>query len=176
MIKPPPTLHHVSVTAPTNLSPLQIEIIKLTAQYVALSGKHTASNNRQSFVNNLTLKEWTNSEFAFLQPRHGHYAYFTALVDGYRRFMPGGEDYECMKVRGKRDRLSSMMMNDDITTSTATATTTTTSASNHKNHEQTIKQCLNAAAYRAEYERDATNRKREAIQNAAGGSAVLGGA
>eukprot|EP00956_Cyclotella_meneghiniana_P001675 scaffold1823_cov38-Cyclotella_meneghiniana.AAC.6 len=174
MIKPPPALHHVSVTAPTNLSPLQIEIIKLTAQYVALSGKHTTeTNNRQSFVNNLTLKEWTNSEFAFLQPRHGHYAYFTALVDGYRRFMPGGEDYESMKVRGKRDRLSSMMMNDDTTTTTTAATT---SASNHKNHEQIIKQCLNAAAYRAEYERDATNRKREAIQNAAGGSAVLGGA
>lgn len=165
-IAPPPTLHHVSVTAPSDLTSLQIEIIKLTAQYVALSGRSSdeAVNRRQSFVHNLTLKEWTNAEFTFLQPRHSHYAYFSALVDGYRRFLPGGEDYEAMKVRGKKDRfLSDMRMNGRNRKSVGS------------NRNETIQQCLQSAAYRAEYERDATDRKRDALQSAAGGSALLGG-
>jgi splicing factor 3A subunit 1 len=158
---PPPTLRHVSLPAPSNVSPAEIEIIKLTAQYVALSGRADTVHKRDNFLNNLTLREWTNPEFTFLQPRHAHFAYFTALVDGYRTFLPGGQEYEAMKMKGKKDRLESLMTEDTETV--------------EKKKENVVKKCLEAAAYRTEYERDASNRKREALEHAAGGG-ILGGA
>ena len=161
-IPPPLSLQHVSSVAPSNLSPPQIEIIKLTAQYVALSGRAETANQRSNFLNNLTLREWTNPEFAFLQPRNANFAYFTALVDGYRSFLPGGQDYESMKMRGKKDRLEKFMSE-------------TKKKSDDNNKDDIVRDCLEAAAYRAEYERDSSNRKREAMENAAGGG-ILGGA
>ncbi|KAL3796696.1 hypothetical protein HJC23_009996 [Cyclotella cryptica] len=157
---PPPPLRHVSLVAPANLTPMEIEVIKLTAQYVALSDRGGAANKRDNFLSNLTLREWTNPQFMFLQPRHAHFAYFTALVDGYRSFLPGGEDYEIMKMNGKKERLAHLMTEDAVKTKTT---------------ETAVAECLEAAAYRTEYERDAANRKREALENAAGGG-ILGGA
>ncbi|KAL7514461.1 hypothetical protein ACHAXN_011719 [Cyclotella atomus] len=157
---PPPTLHHVPLPVPSAMTPNQISIIKLTAQYVALSGKAETASRRDNFLNNLTLREWTNPQFAFLQPRHVHFAYFTALVDGYRSFMPGGEDYEIMKMRGKKHKLETLMGSDN---------------SKDSSNKDGVRDCLESAAYRAEYERDAANRKREALESAAGGG-ILGGA
>ena len=86
----PPALRHVSLAAPTNLTPLEAEVIKLAAQYVALSERRDAGAGAaprgDSFLSGLTLREWSNLEFAFLQPHHAHFAYFAALVDGYRGF------------------------------------------------------------------------------------------
>lgn len=157
---PPPSLSHVALVAPSNLTPKEVEIIKLTAQYVALSGR--PDNKRDNFMNNLTLREWTNPEFTFMQPRHAHFAYFTALVDGYRSFLPGGADYESMKIRGKKNKLSSIVMNEE-------------KSREGEGGDDVIRNCLEAAAYRAEYERDSSNRKREALESAAGGG-MLGGA
>ncbi|KAL7522243.1 hypothetical protein ACHAWX_006935 [Stephanocyclus meneghinianus] len=157
---PPPPLRHVSLVAPANLTPMEIEVIKLTAQYVALSDRGGNASKRDNFLSNLTLREWTNPQFMFLQPRHAHFAYFTALVDGYRSFLPGGEDYEIMKVKGKKERLAHLMTEDAV---------------KNKTMETVVAECLEAAAYRTEYERDAANRKREALENATGGG-ILGGA
>jgi hypothetical protein len=73
---PPSPLNHVILIAPANLTPLAVEVIKLTAQFVALWPN--------------TLTQWTNPEFSFLQPQHAHFAYFTALVDEYKSFFTGG--------------------------------------------------------------------------------------
>lgn len=35
----------------------------------------------------LTVREWKNPEFQFCQPRHIHFAYFSALVDAYRTIL-----------------------------------------------------------------------------------------
>jgi len=67
---------------PPKLSPVRLEIIKLTAQFVALNGKGG------TFLRDLTLQEWNNQKtFGFLQPRHGDFAYFSSLVDLYRRLL-----------------------------------------------------------------------------------------
>jgi len=167
--QPPPTLRFVSLAAPANLTPLEVEVIKLTAQYVALSDKGSGPAKRDNFLSNLTLREWTNPEFMFLQPRHAHFAYFTALVDGYRSFLPGGEEYERMqnkmKMDAKKERLAHLISDENGGAD----------AKQVAKSENTVKDCLEAAAYRTEYERDAAIRRREAAERDGGGG-ILGGA
>jgi splicing factor 3A subunit 1 len=80
-LPPPPPLELVTIVAPSNLSVVQIETIQLVAQFAAMDGKGGP------FLQQLTLREWTNSVFSFCQPRHAHFAYFSALVDAYRRIL-----------------------------------------------------------------------------------------
>jgi splicing factor 3A subunit 1 len=80
-LPPPPPLELVTIVAPSNLSVVQIETIQLVAQFAAMDGKGGP------FLQQLTLREWTNSAFSFCQPRHAHFAYFSALVDAYRRIL-----------------------------------------------------------------------------------------
>ena len=74
---PPPPLRWTSVLAP-KIPAVQLETIKLVAQFTALDGKGGP------FLQELAVREWNNPTFGFLQPRHGHFAYFSALVDAYR--------------------------------------------------------------------------------------------
>jgi len=80
-LPPPPPLDLVAIVAPSTLSAAQIETIQLVAQFTAMDGKGGP------FLHQLTLREWTNSDFAFCQPRHAHFAYFSALVDAYRKII-----------------------------------------------------------------------------------------
>lgn len=80
-IPPPPPLHFANVVAPASLSLAQIETIQLVAQFTALDGRGGP------FLSQLSLREWTNPEFGFCQTRHPHFAYFSALVDSYRRVL-----------------------------------------------------------------------------------------
>lgn len=77
-VPPPLPLELVAIVAPADLSATQIETIQLVAHLTALDGKGG------SFLHQLTVREWNNSEFSFCQPRHAHFAYFSALVDAYR--------------------------------------------------------------------------------------------
>jgi splicing factor 3A subunit 1 len=77
---PPPPLHFCSIVAPASLTPVQLETIQAVAQFAAL-GRHA------NFLDHLSRTEWNNPYFAFCQPRHGHFAYFSALVDTYGRIM-----------------------------------------------------------------------------------------
>ncbi len=185
---PPPPLCHVSIIAPANLSPLEVEVIKLTAQYVAMSerinrGEVVPRSTSDSFLTNLTLKEWTNPEFAFLQPRHGHYAYFTALVESYRSFLPGGQDYEETKNKArmdaKKNRLAHLILDDDgdyySKDEMASIGSSGCNSGTMAKEGTVLLECLERAAYRAEYERDLAERKREAIEGGEGGGG-LGGA
>lgn len=72
---PPP--EQFTVTAPANLSPQDIDIIKLTAQFVAKNG--------QKFLISLTEKEKNNPQFDFLKPTHQLFSFFTSLVDAYSK-------------------------------------------------------------------------------------------
>lgn len=161
---PPPPLRHVSLLAPANVTPLEVEVIKLTAQYVALSEKKDSAEGPDNFLRNLTIKEWANPEFAFLQPRHGNFAYFTALVDCYRSFLPGGEDCERAqnkaRMDAKKERLAHLM--DDSKDKPKT-----------KKDVMQEQECLEQAAYRTEYEREKSERRREAAAEGADG---IGGA
>ena len=124
-VVPPPTLRWVTAVAP-NISPVQLETIKLVAQFVALDGKGGP------LLQDLVLREWNNPTFGFLQPRHGHFAYFSSLVDGYRHIL---------STWSKADA-SEVLMDVD--------------------------KCLEIAAYRAEYDRDVTERERAANEENGG--------
>jgi splicing factor 3A subunit 1 len=118
-IPPPPPFHFINIAAPASLSPPQIESIQLVAQFVALDGKGG------SFLPQMTYREWNNPEFAFCQPRHGHFPYFSALVDAYRRIVSIWTSSDSIK-NNSMDQVRLMANNIDY--------------------------CLDAAAYRAEYE------------------------
>jgi splicing factor 3A subunit 1 len=80
-IPPPPPLELMTIVAPSNLSASQIETMQLVAQFAAMDGKGGP------FLHQLTLREWNNADFSFCQPRHAHFAYFSALVDAYRKIL-----------------------------------------------------------------------------------------
>ncbi|KAF1318383.1 Splicing factor 3 subunit, partial [Globisporangium splendens] len=61
------------------LSALDQEIMYLTAQYTALSGK--------TFLAGLATREQRNPQFDFLKPTHALFAYFTALVESYTQVL-----------------------------------------------------------------------------------------
>ena len=78
MAPPPPTALPFTLDLPT-ISPLDLDIIKLTAQYVARNG--------QAFLVNLARKEAGNVQFDFLRPGHSLYKLFLRLVDQYSLVM-----------------------------------------------------------------------------------------
>jgi len=70
-----PKLNKYTVTVPAKASQSQIDIIKLTAQFVARNGK--------KFLANLSQKEQTNPEWSFLDPADPSFPYFQKLVTAY---------------------------------------------------------------------------------------------
>lgn len=70
-----PKLNKYTVTVPKGIKPIQVDLIKLTAQFVARNGR--------KFLTNLTSKEKNNSEFEFLDPIHPFFPYFQKLVNAY---------------------------------------------------------------------------------------------
>ena len=127
-ITPPPPLELVNILAPANLSLAQLEIMQLVAQFAAMDGKGG------SFLYQLSTREWSNREFAFCQPRHSDFAYFSALVDAYRKLISDWTSAVDEKVEKK--------------------------ASDKFHHLQAA---LEEAAYRAEYERD-RNQQRSKLE------------
>jgi splicing factor 3A subunit 1 len=105
-VVPPPPLRFATAAAP-EIPAVQLETIKLAAQFTALDGKGGP------FLQDLAIREWNNPSFGFLQPRHGHFAYFSALVDGYRHILstwtkPDAEDLsaydseKCLEIAAYR--------------------------------------------------------------------------
>lgn len=60
-----------------NITPLEIDIIKTTAQFVARNG--------QRFLTGLSEREAKNSQYDFLKPQHFLFGYFTTLVEQYSK-------------------------------------------------------------------------------------------
>lgn len=86
--KPPPpdqfVLNHPYI------APMDMDIIKLTAQFVARNG--------QKFLIGLTQRESRNPQFDFLKPTHALFGYFTSLVDSYTKcLMPNKDEIEKLK-------------------------------------------------------------------------------
>lgn len=73
----PPLPDQYSVEHPPNVSLLDFDIIKHTAQFVAKNG--------QKFLIALTEREKQNPQFEFLKPNHALFAFFTSLVDAYSK-------------------------------------------------------------------------------------------
>ncbi|KAK3237352.1 hypothetical protein CYMTET_52569 [Cymbomonas tetramitiformis] len=74
---PEPEKYTVSI--PDGLTPFEVDMIKLTAQFVARNGK--------SFLTGLTSREHSNPSFNFLKPTHSLFTFFTALADAYSKVL-----------------------------------------------------------------------------------------
>jgi len=64
---------------PNGLSALDVDLMKITAQFVARHGK--------SFLRDLSHKESMNPQFSFLKPTHSLFGYFSTLADAYVRVL-----------------------------------------------------------------------------------------
>ena len=155
------------------------EILKTTAQFVALDGKGG------TFLRDLTLREWNDPRtFGFLQPRHGDFAYFSALVDLYRRLL--AKCVHAKHIHGNTPSLltataiNKMVGLDPSHTPTAqptphpNATFTSSIAHEHaflQTTSSSVHACLSAAAHRVEHRRHRRQKRRAALQRAAEGGA-----
>lgn len=74
-VEPPPPEEWV--IEPPYISPLDIDIIKLSAQFIARNGK--------PFQFGLFNREAKNPQFGFLQENHPLHSYFRQLVESYSR-------------------------------------------------------------------------------------------
>jgi len=120
---PPPAPRFTTLTAPNHATPAQIEVIKLTAQSAAIAagggktstssssgggsggggGSGSGSGGDGGFLKALTLREWTNPLFAFLQPTNASHAYFTSLVDIYTSILKPGLLEQRQQKQRQRD-------------------------------------------------------------------------
>ncbi len=75
VVDAPPLPFSFHAIYPSNLSALDVDTIKLTAQYTAVGGR--------SFLATLARKEADNERFQFLKSTHALFSYFTTLVDEY---------------------------------------------------------------------------------------------
>jgi splicing factor 3A subunit 1 len=78
----PPPEFHFSARMP-NISALDLDVVKLTALFVAKNGR--------SFATSLSQRESTKSQFDFLRPQHSLYQFFSRLVDQYTELLTGGD-------------------------------------------------------------------------------------
>uniref|UniRef100_A0A0E0CIG7 Splicing factor 3A subunit 1 n=1 Tax=Oryza meridionalis TaxID=40149 RepID=A0A0E0CIG7_9ORYZ len=75
----PPKAELYTVHLPEGITGEELDIIKLTAQFVARNGK--------SFLTSLAQRESTNPQFHFIRPTHSMFTFFTKLTDTYSRVL-----------------------------------------------------------------------------------------
>lgn len=98
---PEPPAFRFSARMP-NISALDLEVVKLTALFVAKRGK--------SFMTALSQRETRNFQFDFLRPQHSLYQFFTRLVDQYKELFqidvgdgPGSEANRLAELKKNTD-------------------------------------------------------------------------
>ena len=90
--EPPP--FEFTVEHPSGLNALDVDIIKLTAQYTVANGK--------DFLLGLAKREQRNPQFDFLKPTHMLFSYFTTLVDAYAKVLqPSTEQMDRLREIGR---------------------------------------------------------------------------
>ncbi|KAK5650904.1 hypothetical protein RI129_001933 [Pyrocoelia pectoralis] len=76
--KEPPTDFEF-IADPPSISALDLDIVKLTAQFVARNGRQ--------FLTQLMNREQRNFQFDFLRPQHSLFQYFTKLLEQYTKVL-----------------------------------------------------------------------------------------
>ncbi|KAL6567172.1 hypothetical protein OROGR_000840 [Orobanche gracilis] len=94
----PPEAEQYTVRLPDGITGEELDIVMLTAQFVARNGK--------SFLTGLTSRESTSPQFHFLRPTHSMFMFFTSLADAYSKVL--------MPPKGLMDRLRNSVA--DMTT------------------------------------------------------------
>ncbi|XP_055948253.1 splicing factor 3A subunit 1-like [Argiope bruennichi] len=75
--EPPPEFEFI--VDPPSISAFDLDIVKLTAQFVARNGRQ--------FLTNLMNREQRNYQFDFLRPQHSLFNYFTKLLEQYTKIL-----------------------------------------------------------------------------------------
>lgn len=75
--EPPPEFEFVA--DPPSISAADLDVVKLTAQFVARNGRQ--------FLVNLMNREQRNYQFDFLRPQHSLYPYFLKLIEQYTKIL-----------------------------------------------------------------------------------------
>lgn len=75
--EPPPEYEFMA--DPPSISAFDLDVVKLTAQFVARNGRQ--------FLTQLMQKEQRNYQFDFLRPQHSLFNYFTKLVEQYTKVL-----------------------------------------------------------------------------------------
>ncbi|XP_028680173.1 splicing factor 3A subunit 1 [Erpetoichthys calabaricus] len=75
--EPPPDYEFIA--DPPSISAFDLDVVKLTAQFVARNGRQ--------FLTQLMQKEQRNYQFDFLRPQHSLFNYFTKLVEQYTKIL-----------------------------------------------------------------------------------------
>ncbi|TRY61622.1 hypothetical protein TCAL_09101 [Tigriopus californicus] len=74
---PPPEFEFIA--DPPSISAFDLDVVKLTAQFVARNGRQ--------FLTNLMNREQRNFQFDFLRPQHSLFQYFTKLLEQYTKVL-----------------------------------------------------------------------------------------
>ena len=74
-----PASEEYTVRVPGGLTALDLDVIRLTAQFVARNGKQ--------FLTGLSSREHNNPQFHFLKPTHSMFTFFTELADAYSKVL-----------------------------------------------------------------------------------------
>jgi splicing factor 3A subunit 1 len=82
------------VADPPSISAIDLDIVKLTAQFVARNGRQ--------FLSSLMTREQRNYQFDFLRPQHSLFQYFTKLLEQYTKVLIPPKDIA--KKLGAEDR------------------------------------------------------------------------
>ncbi|KAG9509879.1 DNA mismatch repair protein Msh6, partial [Fragariocoptes setiger] len=91
----PPADYEFMAEPPPSLTSCNLEIIKLTAQFVAMHGRE--------FLTNLLDREQNNVQFDFLRPQHGNFEYFSLLIEQYSKILNFSEEaIEQLKAETKQ--------------------------------------------------------------------------
>ena len=95
----PPKPQYI-VNRPAGAQPLDMDVIMLTAQFVARNGR--------SFLTGLANRESKNPMFDFLRPTHFLFSYFTSLVDAYSKCLAPNEELKQRLLKESDDRLRTL--------------------------------------------------------------------
>lgn len=101
-IKDPPAEFEF-VADPPSISAFDLDIVKLTAQFVARNGR--------TFLTNLMNNESRNYQFDFLRPAHSLFNYFTKLVEQYTKVLIPPKD---LKPKLAKEALTAKHVSKDV--------------------------------------------------------------
>lgn len=93
----PPETETYTLHVPDGITMADLELMKITAQFVARNGK--------SFLTGLMSKEKTNPRYNFLKPTHSLFKFFTKICDSYSKVLMPPKD---LLIKIKKDEISKL--------------------------------------------------------------------
>ncbi|XP_055903860.1 splicing factor 3A subunit 1 [Eupeodes corollae] len=102
-----PPVEFEFIADPPSISALDLDIVKLTAQFVARNGRQ--------FLTNLMNREQRNYQFDFLRPQHSLFQYFTKLLEQYTKILiPPKDLMSKLKIESTPNRMSMNLVLDQV--------------------------------------------------------------